>query len=215
MRQGLFITFEGGEGAGKTTLINQIADTLANDGFQIIKTREPGGTEGAEKIRALLVKGDVDRWDSISEICLFYAARNDHINRLIKPETLAGKIILCDRFFDSTRAYQGHKGEKEANIIACLEENIVKDFPPDLTLILDIDVETGLKRAFSRHGDEARFEGKDISFHQNLREAFLKIADNEPNRCKVIDASRDTEQVFAQAMKYIGEKTLGLKKVFG
>ena len=199
----LFITLEGGEGTGKSTLIRSLNDYFVSKGYQVILTREPGGTEGAEAIRDLLVKGSANRWNAMSEICLFYAAREDHITRVIKPALSDGKIVISDRFFDSTRAYQGELGLHENNVINCLEENIVGQCLPDLTLILDIDVKIGLARANSRNDDEGRFEAKKIEFHEKLRQNFLNIAKKEPKRCKVIDASMSKDEVFSQAIEYI------------
>lgn len=199
----LFITLEGGEGTGKSTLTKSLIRDLVHGGNSVIATREPGGTVGAEEIRELLIKGSGDRWSAASEICLYYAAREDHIRRVIAPALAKGTIVICDRFFDSTRAYQGTLGIKESNIIKCLEENIVGYCMPDLTLVLDIDVEIGLRRAGARNDNENRFEQKAIQFHQNLRSKFLEIAHNEPQRCKIIDAALPIEQVHAQALGHI------------
>ncbi|MBN8647650.1 MAG: dTMP kinase [Caulobacterales bacterium] len=199
----LFITLEGGEGTGKSTLIRSLNDYFVSNGNQVILTREPGGTEGAEAIRDLLVKGSANRWNAMSEICLFYAAREDHITRVIKPALSDGKIVISDRFFDSTRAYQGELGFHENNVINCLEANIVGQCLPNLTLILDIDVNIGLARANSRNDDEGRFEAKKIEFHEKLRQNFLNIAKKEPLRCKVIDASQSKDDVFNEAIKHI------------
>ena len=207
-KKSLFITLEGGEGSGKSTLIKRLVARLTALGNIVITTREPGGTSGAEEIRNLLVKGSAERWDVTSEICLFYAAREDHLYRLIRPALEDGKIVICDRFFDSTRAYQGQLGARESNIIKALEENIVGPTMPDITLILDIDVETGLTRANSRNnndGDdkEGRFEAKKIEFHQKLRDAYLEIARKEPERCKVIDATKTPDEIEEIAMGLI------------
>lgn len=211
INRSLFITLEGGEGSGKSTLIKRLVGRLTTIGYSVVTTREPGGTSGAEEIRNLLVKGSAERWDVASEICLFYAAREDHLYRLIRPALNAGKIVICDRFFDSTRAYQGQLGERETNIIRALEENIVGPTMPDITLILDIDVETGLNRANSRNnidGDEkeGRFEAKKIEFHQKLRDAYLEIARHEPERCKVIDATQSPDAIEMIAMEIISNK---------
>lgn len=206
MKTGFFITLEGGEGTGKSTLLKGLEKALMFAGHEVITTREPGGTEGAEAIRQLLVTGDASRWSALSEICLFYAAREDHINRLIKPALNSKKIVISDRFFDSTRAYQGELGDKEANVINCLEKNIVSDCMPNLTIILDIDPEIGLKRAGSRHGIEVRFETKTIEFHKTLRQKFLDIALLEPNRCAVIDANQSAEKVLEEALLAIDGK---------
>lgn len=203
MSNSLFITLEGGEGTGKTTLIKSLHNELCARGLEVILTREPGGTEGAEAIRDLVLKGAADRWNSMSEICLYYAAREDHLTRVIRPALKQGKIVICDRFFDSTRAYQGHLGENEQKVIKCLEDNIVAQNKPDLTLVLDIDVKIGLARAGSRMDDESRFESKKLEYHQNLRQSFLEIARAEPDRCKLIDASRPIDEVFATALALV------------
>ncbi len=206
MAQGFFVTLEGGEGTGKSSLAKALTQYLESKGHEVINTREPGGTKGAEAIRELLVKGDAARWDAMSEICLFYAARNDHIKRIIAPAIAENKIVICDRFFDSTRAYQGHLGESEEEVIKCLEKNIVGPMMPHLTLVLDIDVEIGLKRAKSRMDSEGRFESKTLEFHNALRTAFLKIAKSEPNRCKIIDAAQSMEKVHSDAIRELNLK---------
>lgn len=206
MTRGFFLTLEGGEGTGKTSLAKSLSQYCTSIGRDFVLTREPGGTNGAEAIRELLVKGDASRWDAMSEICLFYAARNDHIKRIIAPALEAGKIVICDRFFDSTRAYQGELGEAEAKVIKCLEQNIVGPNMPDLTLVLDIDVEIGLRRARSRMDNEGRFEAKAIDFHTKLRNAFLEIAKNEPERCSIIDAAIPMAEVHAKAIALLAEK---------
>jgi len=203
MTKSLFITLEGGEGTGKTTLIKSLYAELSLRGHEIVLSREPGGTEGAEAIRDLVLKGDANRWNSMSEICLYYAAREDHLMRVIRPALLSGKIVICDRFYDSTRAYQGHLGPKEQRVIKCLEDNIVAEYKPDLTIILDIDVEIGLARAGSRKDDECRFESKKLEYHQNLRNAFLAIAKTEPERCKLIDAAMPIAEVYKSALALI------------
>lgn len=203
MENGFFITLEGGEGTGKSTLLRGIVDYFKNNGQEVISTREPGGTIGAELIRDLLVKGDAKRWNAMSEICLFYAAREDHISRIISPALKENKIVISDRFFDSTRAYQGNLGKREAIVIKTLEENIVGPCLPNLTIILDIEVKIGLERANSRNDKEGRFEAKNIEFHENLRNSFLQIAKNEPQRCIVIDANLPPLEVLKIAIENI------------
>jgi dTMP kinase len=189
MQTGLFITLEGGEGAGKSTLIKGLASRLTDLGHEVVVTREPGGTEGAESIRNLLVTGDAARWTPLSELCLFYAAREDHLERLIRPALARGAVVLCDRFADSTRAYQGQAGGTGREAVETLDSLIVKDAQPDLTLILDIDPAIGLVRAASRRGTEDRFEGKAMAFHRALRGAYLQIAQDFAHRCAVLDAT--------------------------
>ena len=197
VRRGLFISLEGGEGAGKSTQLRRLADRLAARG-EVVVTREPGGSPGAETIRGLLVTGEVDRWSPISETLLMYAARRDHIERTITPALARGATVLCDRFFDSTRAYQGAGGAAPPELIAALERHVVGAVRPDLTLILDLPVETGLARAAARGEGEARFEAKGRAFHERLRAAFLAIAAAEPQRCMVIDADATPDVVEAR-----------------
>ena len=200
MTRGLFITFEGGEGAGKSTQLRRLADRLAhpkNDGpaLEVVSTREPGGSPGAEAIRALLVTGAVDRWSPLTETLLMYAARRDHIERVIAPALARGATVLCDRFFDSTRAYQGAGGGAPTDLINALEVHVVAEVVPDLTLVFDLPVSVGLARAAARGEGEARFEAKGLEFHERLRDAFLQIADIEPRRCVVIDADGTIDEI--------------------
>jgi len=193
--RGLFITFEGGEGAGKSTQIRRLAGRLAALDHQVVTTREPGGSPGAEAIRDLLVKGAVDRWSPLTETLLMFAARRDHLERVIAPALGAGGLVLCDRFYDSTRAYQGAGGGTAADLIQSLERHVVGDLIPDLTLVLDLPVSVGLARAAARGEGEARFEAKGAAFHERLRAGFLAIAAREPERCVVIDADAPIEAV--------------------
>lgn len=195
MARGLFITFEGGEGAGKSTQIRRLAGRLAALDHQVVTTREPGGSPGAEAIRDLLVKGAVDRWSPLTETLLMFAARRDHLERVIAPALGAGGLVLCDRFYDSTRAYQGAGGGTAADLIQSLERHVVGDLIPDLTLVLDLPVSVGLARAAARGEGEARFEAKGAAFHERLRAGFLAIAAREPERCVVIDADAPIEAV--------------------
>jgi dTMP kinase len=188
--RGWFITFEGGEGAGKSTQVRILAERLRGAGREVVATREPGGSDGAEAIRALLVTGDPDRWSAVSETLLMYAARRDHIERTIRPALERGAWVISDRFADSTRAYQGAGGRAPAGLVAAMETFVLEDVRPDLTLVLDLPAEQGLERAGRRGGGEARFEAKGLAFHQRLREAFLEIARAESGRCAVIDSSQ-------------------------
>jgi dTMP kinase len=197
MASGGLITFEGGEGTGKSTQAARLAQGLAADGLEVVATREPGGSPGAEAIRDLLVRGAADRWSAASEALLLYAARRDHIERLIAPALERGAIVVCDRFADSTRAYQGVAAEGPMDLIAALEALVLKGVQPDLTLILDLPAKTGLARAAGRKGIDTRFETKGVAFHQKLREAFLAIAKAEPERCVIIDAQPPIEDVAA------------------
>jgi dTMP kinase len=197
MSKGFFITFEGGEGAGKSTQIRRLAERLKALGHQVVLTREPGGSPGAEAIRDIVLNGPPERWSAVTETLLMYASRRDHIERVIRPALEAGKVVLCDRFADSTRAYQGAGGQVDTRLIDTLEATVLEGVHPDLTLILDLPVEEGLARAMSRGGGEDRFESKGGAFHERLRDAFLEIARKEPERCLVVRADRPPETVEA------------------
>ena len=192
--RGKFITLEGGEGAGKSTQIGELARRLTSAGVEVVATREPGGSPGAEAVRELLVNGAADRWSAVSETLLMYAARRDHIERLIGPALNRGAWVISDRFADSTRAYQGAAGAAPAGLISALETHVLEGMTPDLTLILDLPAAEGLQRASSR-GGAARFEAKGPAFHERLRGAYLALADAEPDRCKIIDAAADRTAV--------------------
>lgn len=196
-QRGRFITFEGGEGAGKSTQIRLLADSLTRAGVDCLLTREPGGSEGAEAIRTLLVTGAAGRWDPVAEVLLFAAARADHAARVIRPALAAGRWVLCDRFADSTLVYQGYGRGLDRQIIDDLRRLSLGDLEPDLTLVLDVPVEVGLVRAVTRAGTETRFESMDLGFHQRVRYGFLALARNEPRRCAVIEAHGDVETVAA------------------
>ncbi len=198
----LFITFEGGEGAGKSTQLARLAETLRKaSGREIVTTREPGGTERAEAIREALLKGAAKPYGAFAEALLFSAARIDHLDSVIRPALERGAIVLCDRFADSTRAYQGAAGGLRDGLLRALERVVVGNTRPDLTLILDLAPDIGLARTKTRAsdgnaGDDAdRFEAEALSFHERLRAAFLGIAQDEPRRCVVIDAGSEPEAV--------------------
>jgi dTMP kinase len=193
--RGRFITFEGGEGAGKSTQVARLAERLADRVGAPLLTREPGGSEGAESIRDLLVTGSTDRWSSLSETLLIFAARDDHLRRAIRPALDKGRWVICDRFSDSTRAYQGAAGGVARAFISSLEAEVIGEDRPDLTLILDVQVETGLERALARGGAEGRFEAKGLAFHQRLRAEFATIARAEPERCELISADGSPDHV--------------------
>ena len=194
MPSGRFITLEGGEGTGKSTQAKRLAERLSAAGLEAVLTREPGGSEGAEALRRLLLEGDADRWSPVSETLLMYAARRDHLEKLIRPALARGAWVICDRFFDSTRAYQGAGGGAPEALIATLEAEVVGSDRPDLTLVLDLPVETGLARAGARTAFD-RIEARGRDFHQRLRRAFLDIAAREPERCVVVDASPAPDEV--------------------
>ncbi len=195
MAKGRFITFEGGEGAGKSTQLRRLAESLRQRGIAVVTTREPGGSSGAEQIRGLLVSGEPDRWDGTTEALLHFAARRDHLRVTVWPALDAGKWVLCDRFADSTLAYQGYGHGLPPSTIRDLYRITVGDFAPDLTLILDLPVHAGLKRAGARGGTEDRYEKMDMAFHQRLRDGFLTIAAEEPHRCAVVPADQTEDEV--------------------
>ena len=202
--RGRFITFEGGEGAGKSTQVARLAAWLRASGMDLVHTREPGGSAGAEQIRNLVLNGSAERWSPMTETLLMYAARADHLERTIRPALEAGRWVLCDRFADSSRAYQGAGGGVAQSFIEQLDATVVGRDQPDLTLIFDLPVEIGLARALRRGGgSEVRFESKGEAFHQRLREGFSAIAAANPDRCRVIDAGGDADAVFARVLEAI------------
>jgi len=192
---GRFISLEGGEGTGKSTQVRRLATTLQKRGVSVLTTREPGGSPGAEEIRALMVNGEPGRWDAMTETLLAYAARTDHVTRTIGPALLAGTWVITDRFSDSTFAYQGAGRGMDRETIRRIDSAVLDDFKPDLTLILDLDTGIGLKRAKMRAAGENRFEKFGAEFHERLRQAFLEIARRNPDRCRVIDASGSEDAV--------------------
>lgn len=197
MARGFFITFEGGEGAGKSTQIRLLAEKLRAKGYRILVTREPGGSPGAEAVRHVLLSGAAEPFGPEMEALLFAAARSDHVEQVIRPAVQRGTIVLCDRFLDSSRVYQGGAGNLDPAYMAEIERIAVNGMMPDMTLIFDLDPEEGLRRATARRGaDQAdRFEKENLAIHQRRRRAFLAIAEREPDRCVVVDASGDVETV--------------------
>jgi dTMP kinase len=208
--RGKFITFEGGEGSGKSTQIALLESALKSANIPYIKTREPGGSDNAELIRKLLVSGSHDAWDPVAETLLFYAARLEHVNTLIKPALVSGKIVICDRFVDSTIVYQGIGKKLTASYIMALHRLTLGDFMPDLTLVLDIDPTTGLKRAGERKGDETRFENMEMEFHQQVRAGFLQLAKQYPARCTLVKADQDKNKLHREIIALVNQR-LGLK----
>jgi dTMP kinase len=198
--RGRFITFEGGEGSGKSTQIRKLADRLDVAKLRAIVTREPGGSPGAEIIRHLVLSGMGKLLGAEAETLLFAAARDDHVHTVILPALSQGIWVLCDRFYDSTRAYQGRLGQVQPGILNAMQRVTIGDLKPDLTLILDVPVEIGLQRASVRRGNATpdRFEAEDVKFHQDLRNAYRQIAAEEPQRCVLIDATADPDTVAAQ-----------------
>ncbi len=200
----MFITFEGGEGTGKSTQVKMLAVRLLAEGVQVTVTREPGGTPEGEALRDLLVAGEVNRWSAEAEALLNYAARDSHLRLVIRPALQRGETVVCDRFMDSTRAYQGYAGSCSFQLLDALERSIIADTRPNMTLIFDLDPAVGLSRAQLREGKaEDRYERKGLAFHQRLRQGFLTIARAEPKRCKVIDASQSIENVSRQIWQSI------------
>ena len=206
MTTGRFITLEGGEGAGKSTQGRRLAERLCAAGREVVLTREPGGSPGAESIRELLVTGGADRWSPTTETLLMYAARRDHIERTIAPALARGAWVVSDRFADSTRAYQGAGGGVPASFIQALERYVLGETRPDLTLILDLPAQAGLARAAGRDHAETRFEAKGEAFHQRLREGFLAIARVEADRCAVIDAAAAPDAVEAAIWEAVSRR---------
>ena len=205
MTQGVFITFEGGEGSGKSSQVERLGQALDSAGIEVIVTREPGGAPAAEDIRALLVNGDADRWTPKSEALLNYAARAEHLRQTIHPALQSGKWVLCDRFADSTTAYQGYGHGLGSDWVGALHQLIVGDLQPDLTIILDIPVQTGLKRAAIRGGVD-RYERMDVQFHERLRNGFLEIAERQPERCTVVDATGSIDEIQATIRQLVRAK---------
>lgn len=200
---GRFITLEGGEGAGKTTQLALLAEALRCRGIAVETTREPGGSPGAEEIRKLLVEGEPGRWDAWSEALLHTAARRDHLRATIWPALEAGRWVLCDRFFDSTLAYQGYGHGLGVEAIERLQGLVFGSFAPDLTVVLDLAPADGLARAARRGGAEDRYERMDSGFHQRLRQGFIDIARRHDDRCVVIDAAQPPEAVHQQIMSVV------------
>jgi dTMP kinase len=204
--RGLFITFEGGEGAGKSTQIKRLAETLRARGLDVLVTREPGGSPGAEAVRHVLLSGAAEPLGPAMEAMLFAAARSDHVEQVIRPAVDCGKIVLCDRFMDSTRVYQGTAAGLGPEFLRPLEEVAINGMVPDLTLILDINPAEGLRRAAIRSANGPdRYEKETLELHKARREAFLEIAINEPERCKVINADKNTQEIARDVLAAVTE----------
>lgn len=210
--KGKFITFEGGEGTGKSTQIKLLSEYLKQKNYDILITKEPGGTELGLELRKILTTGDKDKMDAITEALLFFADRHNHLSEKIWPALDKGNWVLSDRFADSTFAYQyyGHQGRVSKDNLNNLYAIAVGDFKPDLTIILDIDPKIGLKRSFNKaktaEVQELRFENIDIEFHKRLRNGFLEIANSEPNRCVVLDADKPIENLHLDIINVINER---------
>jgi len=198
LARGFFITFEGGEGAGKSTQIERLARKMRAKKYDVLLTREPGGSPGAEAVRHVLLSGAAEPFGPKMEALLFAAARSDHVEQVIRPAVERGSIVLCDRFLDSSRVYQGVTGGIDPAFMTALEQVAINGMMPDMTLIFDIDPAEGLRRATLRRGSDAgadRFEKETLAIHQARRDAFLAIAAAEPERCIVVDASADPDTV--------------------
>ncbi|WP_213775145.1 dTMP kinase [Bradyrhizobium sp. dw_78] len=208
--RGRFITFEGGEGAGKSTQIKTLAEHLNAAKLRTLVTREPGGSPGAEIIRHLLLSGMGKLLGPDAETLLFAAARDDHVRSVIQPALSQGTWVLCDRFSDSTRVYQGKLGHVAPAVLNALERVTIGDLKPDLTIILDVPVEVGLQRAAARRGAGVadRFESEDVRFHRELREAYRQIASREPQRCVLIDADADPATVATAVWSAVRDRLL-------
>ncbi len=206
MSRGYFITLEGGEGAGKSTHAQTIKSFLTSQGIDVILTREPGGSPGAELIRPLLVQGKPGQWDALTEYLLFSAARRNHIETLLKPALDDGTWVISDRFYDSSVAYQGYGGGVSLSFLETIYREIAGDFEPNLTFLFDLSPEAGLSRARGRNDGETRFEDKEIAFHQRLRQGFLEIARKAPRRFEVINAENPKEVVGQRVVDILKDR---------
>ena len=209
--RGRFITLEGGEGVGKSTLAAALEARLAARGIKVVRTREPGGTPGAEAIRRLILNPPVEvtGWEPIAETLLFYAARSDHLDKLIRPSLAAGAWVICDRFSDSTRAYQAAAGHVPSEHIETIDRICVGDTTPDITLILDLPLAVARQRMTARANDKDAIESRVLSYHEAVHKAFLDIARANPQRCVVLDASAAPEALAASALTAIDARLGG------
>ena len=203
--KGYFISFEGIDGSGKSTQIQRLADFLRSLSFDIVVTREPGGSIGGEEIRKLLLQGDVDRWSAETEILLFTAARRDHLERIILPAMKNGQIVICDRFTDSTRMYQGMRGPKLKKLVDMLDKEVI-GHDPDLTILIDIDPEIGLRRAKSRETVEERFEDFGLELQKKMRKGFLDLSKQFSSRISVIDGLQSEDKVTKEICSLVKAK---------
>ena len=211
MKTGKFITFEGGEGAGKSTQVRLLSNSLQRMGKKVVMTREPGGSIKAESIRKLLLEGRVAKYGPFAEALLFSIARDDHLDSVIRPTLKKGSWVICDRFMDSTMAYQGAGGNLPASLIRALERTVVGDTQPDLTILIDLPPEIGIGRAQARQrqttgGDADRFEAMDMNFHSRLRQAFLDIAKNAPERCVIFDGQVPPDELAKQIWELVTKR---------
>ncbi len=209
---GRFITFEGGDGCGKSTQTKLLAEFLQTKGIETVLTKEPGGTPEGQILREMLVTGDKDKFDAVSECLLYYADRRNHLNKVVWPALKAEKWVISDRYADSTEAYQyyGYDKRVEFSTLQGLYRIVAGDFKPDLTIILDIDPEIGMRRSFAKAETmavkELRFESRQMEFHHNLRRGFLEIAAREPERCAVVNADASVEEVQKQIVRIVTER---------
>ncbi len=203
-RRGVFLTFEGIDGSGKSTQARMLADQLRDAGHQVVLTREPGGSDGAEEIRNLVLQGEPDRWSAETEILLFTAARRDHLERTIEPALAAGQVVICDRFADSTRMYQGLSRGDLRGLVDQLH-NLMIEREPDLTLLIDMDPDTGLSRAKGRQGAEERFEDFGPELQRRMRAGFLALSDEFSDRFRVVDGNRDIDSVAADVTDIVSK----------
>ena len=206
-KKGYFISFEGIDGSGKSTQIQKLAEFLESVDFEVIVTREPGGSVGGEEIRKLLLQGEVDRWSAEAEILLFTAARRDHLERIILPAIDDGKIVICDRFTDSTRMYQGMRGPNLRNLVDTLNEKVI-NLDPDLTILIDINPEIGLKRAKSRKTVEERFEDFGVDLQLKMRKGFIELAKEFGNRIEVVNGQQSVDKLSQDICSLVKVKLL-------
>ncbi|MEX0582768.1 MAG: dTMP kinase [Sneathiella sp.] len=207
-KSGKFITLEGGDGSGKSTQSRLLGEYLGAQSVNILLTREPGGAPGADEIRELILTGDPDRWDAVGETLLFYAARRNHLRLTIWPALEEGRWVISDRFADSTMAYQGYGNRLGEAAVKQIHDFAVGDFIPDLTFIFDIPAEEGLRRTMDRTHNEDRFEKMDLSFHERLRDGFRDIAQKNPDRCVLIDATQSVDAIQQELRETVTARLL-------
>jgi dTMP kinase len=216
MARGKFITLEGGEGAGKSTQARLLTERLRSAGHDVVLTREPGGTAFAEQVREFILASTTAGHGALSEALLFYAARADHLEKILRPALSAGRWVVCDRFSDSSRVYQSLAGDLPIETYVALEQIVVAPTVPDLTVILDIRAEDGLRRATARGADAQRaadpYEGRGLGFHEQLRKGFLEIAKSEPQRCVVIDGAGAPVEVADLIWSAVGRRLSGVNR---
>lgn len=211
--RGKFITFEGGEGAGKTTQAERLCASLERNGLETLLTREPGGTFGAEAIRDLVLSGAHERWSGMTELLLMYAARVDHVEKLIEPALARGVWVISDRFTDSTLAYQGYARGVEMERIRMVHDAVMNGFAPDLTILFDIDPVLAQKRVETRGEQLSRFDSETLDFHKTIRAAFLDLANHDPNRMKIVDAAASRDEIATHILRTVVDNFEGLKFV--